>query len=123
MPRLLGLVEQGDGIILVADVALAVLVAQQPVGSEPEFPGPFAGAEEDRRRQVGPVELALQAKPIEELIEPSDALVTILIYITALLETVNLTELVAKLFATTRSETQASSEVWTKEAQPVKSET
>src|SRR5882672_9423585 len=57
--RLLDLVEQGDRIILVADMALALGVGEQVVLAEPEIAGSLARAEEDRRRQEGPVERLL----------------------------------------------------------------
>src|SRR6476619_883482 len=59
MLRLLDLIEQGDRIILVADMALALGIGEQIVLAEPESAGPLARAEEDRWREEGPVEVPL----------------------------------------------------------------
>ena len=67
MLRLLDLVEQGDRIILVGDVALAVRGGQQFVLAQPECAGPLAGSEEDGGAEEGPVERLLLLDPRERL--------------------------------------------------------
>src|SRR4030095_12382096 len=67
MARLLDLVEQGDGIILVADMALSIVRRQQLVGAEAKLAGALARTEEDRWRKEGPVQFLLLPQPVERV--------------------------------------------------------
>src|SRR6185312_12156853 len=64
--RILDLIEHGDRVVLVGDVALAVGRGQQGVVGEAEFAGALTRAEKSRRTQESPVQILRFAQRIEE---------------------------------------------------------